>query len=50
MTGTDGSYSIRAIPYIGNGTVYTIMPRLGIHTFESQKEVRFIGIGSQNIP
>lgn len=47
VTGVDGSYSVRAIPYIGNGTVYTIIPRKGIHTFESQKEVRFIGVGSQ---
>lgn len=48
VTGVDGSYAIRAIPYIGNGTVYTIIPRKGIHAFESQKEVRFIGIGSQS--
>jgi hypothetical protein len=48
VTATDGSYAIRAIPYIGNGTVYTIIPRKGIHTFESQKEVRFIGVGSQS--
>ncbi len=48
ITAADGSYSIRAIPYIGNGTVYTIIPRLGIHTFESEKEVRFIGSGSQS--
>lgn len=48
VTGIDGSYEIRAIPYIGNGTVYTIIPRLGIHTFESQEEIRFIGEGSQS--
>lgn len=48
VTSLDGSYSVRAIPYIGNGTVYTIIPRKGIHTFESQKEVRFIGVGSQS--
>lgn len=48
VTDSDGSYEIRAIPYVGNGTVYTIIPRLGIHTFESQEEVRFIGEGSQS--
>lgn len=48
VTSVDGSYEIRAIPYIGNGTVYTIIPRLGIHQFESQEEVRFIGEGSQS--
>lgn len=48
VTGDDGSYAIRAIPYIGNGTVYTLIPRKGIHSFEAQKEVRFIGVGSQS--
>lgn len=48
VTRVDGSYAIRAIPYIGNGTVYTIIPRLGIHQFESQEEIRFIGVGSQS--
>jgi len=48
VTRVDGSYEIRAIPYIGNGTVYTIVPRLGIHQFESQEEIRFIGEGSQS--
>ncbi len=48
VTGADGSYEICAIPYIGNGTVYTVIPRMGIHTFESQEEVRFIGEGSQS--
>ena len=48
VTDEDGSYEIRAIPYVGNGTVYTVIPRLGIHTFESREEVRFIGEGSQS--
>lgn len=47
VTGVDGSYSIRAVPYSGNGTVYTIIPRLGIHQFEPAQEVRFIGPGSE---
>ena len=47
VTGTDGSYAIRAVPYVGNGTLYTIIPRLGIHQFEAQEEVRFIGEGSE---
>lgn len=48
VSGVDGSYSIRSVPYFGNGTAYKIIPRLGIHQFESQQEVRFIGEGSQN--
>ncbi|NLO00845.1 MAG: T9SS type A sorting domain-containing protein, partial [Bacteroidales bacterium] len=47
VTGTDGSYAIRSIPYMGNGTLYTIIPRLGIHQFEPREEVRFIGNGSE---
>lgn len=47
-TATDGSYSIRAIPYTGNGTTYMIIPRLGIHKFESEKELRFLNGNSQS--
>ncbi len=48
VTGKDGSYSIRSIPYFGNGTVYSIIPRLGIHQFEPEQEVRFLGEGSES--
>ena len=48
MTGTDGAYSIRAIPYTGNGTSYMIVPSLGIHSFEPEKEVRFINADAQS--
>ena len=48
ITGEDGSYSIRALPYSGNGTSYMIIPRLGIHTFESTKELRLINANSQS--
>ena len=47
ITGVDGSYAIRALPYSGNGTSYMIIPRLGIHTFESTKELRLISSDSQ---
>lgn len=47
-TATDGSYSIRAIPYTGNGTTYMIIPRLGIHKFESEKELRLLNANSQS--
>lgn len=47
-TGTDGSYTIRALPYAGNGTTYMIIPRLGIHQFESEKELRLLNANSQS--
>lgn len=47
-TQADGSYTIRAVPYIGNGTAYMIIPRMGIHAFESEKELRLLGANSQN--
>lgn len=47
-TGTDGSYTIRALPYAGNGTTYMIIPRLGIHQFESEKELRLLNTNSQS--
>ena len=48
ITGIDGAYSILSLPYTGNGTSYMIIPRLGIHQFESQKEVRFINANAQS--
>jgi hypothetical protein len=48
LTSADGSYSVRAIPYHGNGTPYQIVPHLGIHTFESAQEVRNISVESQS--
>lgn len=47
-TGADGSYTIRALPYTGNGTTYMIIPRLGIHQFESEKELRLLNANSQS--
>ncbi|KAA6351923.1 hypothetical protein EZS27_000720 [termite gut metagenome] len=48
ITAADGSYAVRSIPYKGNGTSYQIIPRMGIHRFESEREVRFIGPGAQS--
>ena len=47
-TGADGAYSIRALPYVGNGTSYMIIPRLGIHQFESEKELRLLNAQAQS--
>lgn len=45
---TDGSYTIRSIPYRGNGTSYTITPWKGTHQFESVQEIRFINENAQS--
>ena len=47
-TDTDGSYSLRSLPYRGNGTTYMVIPRLGIHKFESEKELRLLSEKSQS--
>lgn len=47
-TSNDGSYTLRALPYAGNGTTYMIIPRLGIHQFESEKELRLVSEQSQS--
>lgn len=47
-TDNDGSYSIHGIPYFGGGTLYTIIPKRGIHQFSPQREDRYISSGAQN--
>lgn len=46
-TDENGSYSLRALPFKGNGTAYLVIPRLGIHQFEAEKELRLISLQSQ---
>lgn len=43
LTTSDGTYNIRSIPYVGNGSAYSIIARKGIHVFEPNRETRFIG-------
>lgn len=47
-TDNDGSYSIHGVPYYGGGTLYTIIPKRGIHQFSPQREDRYISAGAQN--
>ena len=47
-TDNDGSYSIHGVPYFGGGTLYTIIPKRGIHQFTPQREDRYISAGAQN--
>lgn len=46
-TREDGTYTVRAVPYYGNGTAYTLTPRKGIHQFTPTQEIRFI---SEKVP
>lgn len=47
-TDNDGSYSIHGVPYFGGGTLYTIIPKRGIHQFSPQREDRYVSSGAQN--
>lgn len=47
-TNVDGTYSINAVPYFGEGTSYTIMPRKGTHQFTPKQEIRFVGADAQS--
>ena len=48
VTDSSGVYNIRSVPYYGNGTAYTIIPRKGSHQFSPKQEIRFIGEGAQH--
>ena len=37
-TDSDGSYYLAGVPYIGNGTLYEVIPRLGTHEFSPTKQ------------
>ncbi len=47
-TDNNGSYTLRGLPYIGNGTSYMIIPRKGTHSFMPEKELRIISAQSQS--
>lgn len=46
-TKEDGTYTIRAVPYFGNGTAYSLTPRKGTHQFVPTQEIRFV---SESVP
>ncbi|MCF0183149.1 MAG: hypothetical protein HUK01_02285, partial [Bacteroidaceae bacterium] len=48
ITDEDGSYTLRDVPYYGNGTSYTFVPDLGIHKFDPTKEMRFLSKNTEN--
>lgn len=45
-TDADGNYVIQGVPFSGAGTTYTVTPLLGIHDFNPNKSVLFIGENS----
>ena len=47
-TDTVGNYSVRGVPFSGEGTSYTIIPSLGIHEFSPSIQSRFVSQSSLN--
>ena len=47
-TDTNGNYTVRGIPFSGDGTNYIITPSLGIHKFAPSNQSRFVSINSLN--
>ena len=45
-TDKDGNYIIQGIPFTGEGTSYSIVPMFGIHEFNPNKAILFIGYNS----
>ncbi len=45
-TDTLGYYEIRGIPYSGEGTSYSVIPKLGIHEFSPVSKSRFVSQAS----
>ncbi|MBR4265909.1 MAG: T9SS type A sorting domain-containing protein [Bacteroidales bacterium] len=48
ITDNTGHYSLRGVPFIGNGTAYTLIPRKGTHEFSPTNEVRYLSENSTN--
>ena len=47
-TDIDGNYTIRGVPFAGEGTSYTVTPSLNIHKFAPSAQSRFISMSSLN--
>ncbi len=48
MTYTDvnGNFTIRGVPFVGDGTSYSVIPTLGIHQFSPSSQSRFVSQSS----
>lgn len=47
-TDTTGNYTIRGIPFRGNGTNYNVVPTHGIHEFSPSADARYVSSSSLN--
>ena len=47
VTDINGNYEITAIPYSGTGESFTITPLLGVHEFDPNQQLVFLGQGSE---
>ena len=47
-TDIDGNYTIRGVPFAGEGTSYTVTPQLNIHKFAPSAQSRYISMSSLN--
>ncbi|MCR4916175.1 MAG: LamG domain-containing protein [Prevotella sp.] len=47
-TDSIGNYTVRGVPFSGEGTSYTIIPTLGIHEFSPSAQSRFVSMSSLN--
>ena len=45
-TDADGNYIIQGIPFTGEGTSYSVMPLYGIHEFNPNRSLMFVGSNS----
>ena len=42
VTDVNGNYIIRGIPFIGDGSTYSITPLMGTHKFEPKQQLRYV--------
>ncbi|SHG51876.1 Por secretion system C-terminal sorting domain-containing protein [Winogradskyella jejuensis] len=47
VTDANGNYEITAIPYSGTGESFTITPIFGVHQFEPNQQLVYLGQGSE---
>lgn len=47
VTDANGNYEISSIPYSGTGESFTITPLYGVHEFEPNQQLVFLGQGSE---
>lgn len=46
ITDQYGNYILRCVPFAGEGTTYSIIPALGIHSFNPQQQLRYVSLNS----